>query len=145
MALVDANVDAKGTRKVAEAYLEFLYSPEGQELVAKHYYRPIEAGAGRRRTISPRFPKIELFTHRRPVFGGWKKAQATHFADGGIFDQIYKPSQLTMAAGRSPCGLRYQAAQRHPGLRAGAGLTPGLSEPDRPDPAGGAVPAHGRR
>ena len=90
VALVDGNVDAKGTRKVAEAYLEFLYSPEGQTLAAKHYYRPIKpelASAGRSSPASRRSS-----CSASTSFGGWKKAQATHFADGGVFDQIYKPT-----------------------------------------------------
>jgi sulfate transport system substrate-binding protein len=85
VAIVDKNVDAHGTRKQAEAYLKFLYSPEGQELAAKHFYRPraTEVAAKYEST----FPKLELFTIDN-VFGGWKKAQQEHFADGGVFDQI---------------------------------------------------------
>ena len=89
VAVVDGNVDAKGTRKVAEAYLEYLYSPEGQALAAKHFYRPVKPELASADDIA-RFPKIELFGIDK--FGGWTKAQATHFADGGVFDQIYKPS-----------------------------------------------------
>jgi len=89
VALVDGNVDAKGTRKVAEAYLEYLYSPSGQALAAKHYYRPVRPELVSAEDIA-RFPKVELFGIER--FGGWKQAQATHFADGGVFDQIYKPA-----------------------------------------------------
>ena len=89
VALVDGNVDAKGTRKAAEAYLEFLYSPEAQSIAAKHYYRPTDT-----KGVAPgdlaRFAKVDLFGIDR--FGGWKEAQATHFADGGVFDQIYKPT-----------------------------------------------------
>ena len=88
VALVDANVDAKGTRKVAEAYLEFLYTPEGQALVAKHYYRPREPEGGPR-TISPASPGGPV--HHRPVRRLGEGA-GTHFADGGVFDQIYKPA-----------------------------------------------------
>ncbi len=88
VALVDANVDAKGTRKAAEAYLEFLYSPTGQALAAKHFYRPSKPELAAAEDVA-RFPKIELFGIDR--FGGWKAAQATHFADGGVFDQIYRP------------------------------------------------------
>ena len=87
--LVDGNVDAKGTRKVAEAYLEYLYSAEGQALAAKHFYRPVKPELAAADDVA-RFPKIELFGIDR--FGGWTQAQATHFADGGVFDQIYKPS-----------------------------------------------------
>jgi sulfate/thiosulfate transport system substrate-binding protein len=89
VAVVDANVDAKGTRKVAEAYLDFLYSPTGQALAAKHFYRPSKPELAAADDLA-RFPKIELFGIDR--FGGWKEAQATHFADGGVFDQIYKPT-----------------------------------------------------
>jgi sulfate transport system substrate-binding protein len=91
VAVVDGNVDAKGTRKVAEAYLGFLYSPEGQKLAAKHYYRPIEPQYAAAEDIA-RFPDIKLTTIDDPKFGGWAKVQSYHFADGGVFDQIYKPS-----------------------------------------------------
>ena len=89
VAVVDKNVDKHGTRAVAEAYLEFLYTDEGQEIAAKNYYRPRDAG-GRRRSTPAAFPKLELFTIDE-IFGGWTKAQQTHFADGGVFDQIYQP------------------------------------------------------
>ena len=89
VALVDANVDAKGTRKVAEAYLEFLYTPEAQGLAAKHYYRPIDTKGVAAGDLA-RFAKVDLFGIDK--FGGWKVAQSTHFADGGVFDQIYKPA-----------------------------------------------------
>ena len=88
VAVVDKVVDKRGTRKVAEAYLEFLYSPEGQEIAARHYYRPrLEAT---RQKFAATFPHVETFTIDQ-IFGGWSKAQKTHFADGGIFDQIYQP------------------------------------------------------
>ncbi len=90
VAIVDKNVDAKGTRKVAEAYLAYLYSPEGQEIAAKNFYRPTDpAIAAKYESV---FPKIPLVTVDE-VFGGWQAAQAKHFADGGIFDQIYRPGQ----------------------------------------------------
>ena len=89
VAVIDGNVDAKGTRKVAEAYLEYLYSPTGQALAAKHFYRPSKPELAAPEDLA-RFPEIELFGIDR--FGGWKEAQATHFGDGGVFDQIYKPS-----------------------------------------------------
>jgi sulfate/thiosulfate-binding protein len=89
VALVDGNVDAKGTRKVAQEYLAYLYSPAGQALAAKHHYRPVEPAHAAPEDVA-RFPKIELFGIDR--FGGWKQAQAVHFADGGVFDQIYKPA-----------------------------------------------------
>ena len=88
VALVDKVVDKHGTREVAQAYLDYLYTPEGQEIVAKNYYRPRLAAVAER--YAGKFPKIPLFTVDE-VFGGWQKAQATHFADGGVFDQIYKP------------------------------------------------------
>jgi sulfate/thiosulfate transport system substrate-binding protein len=86
--LVDKVVDRRGTRKVAQAYLEFLYSPEGQEIAARHHYRPRQADVLAR--YSAKFPKITLFTVDE-AFGGWTKAQQTHFDDGGIFDKIYEP------------------------------------------------------
>ena len=86
--LVDKVVDRKGTRSVAQAYLEFLYTPEGQELAAKHFYRPrLETVAKKH---AARFPRVNLVTIDQ-VFGGWQKAQKVHFADGGLFDQIYQP------------------------------------------------------
>jgi sulfate/thiosulfate transport system substrate-binding protein len=88
VAIVDRNVDRHGTRAVAQAYLEFLYSPEGQELAARNFYRPRDPAVAARHAA--RFPKVELFTIDA-VFGGWQKAQAAHFADGGVFDQIYTP------------------------------------------------------
>ena len=88
VALVDENVDAKGTRTVAKEYLAYLYSPNGQAIAAKHYYRPVDPQYAAAEDIA-RFPKIELFGIDR--FGGWKQVQTTHFADGGVFDQIYKP------------------------------------------------------
>ncbi len=90
VAVVDSVVDAKGTRKVAEAYLQYLYSDEGQNIAAKHFYRP-----SKREVVKPellkQLPDIKLVTIDDPLFGGWKKAQPEHFGDGGIFDQIYKP------------------------------------------------------
>jgi sulfate transport system substrate-binding protein len=90
VAVVDSNVDKHGTRKLAEAYLKFLYSPEGQELAAKHYFRPRLAEVAAK--YADRFPKLDLVTIDHD-FGGWTAAQAKHFADGGTFDQIYKPGQ----------------------------------------------------
>jgi sulfate transport system substrate-binding protein len=88
--VVDKVVDKRGTRKVAEAYLEYLYSPEGQEIAGRNFYRPrLEAAA---KKYEKQFPKINLFTIDE-VFGGWKKAQQTHFNDGGVFDQIYQPGK----------------------------------------------------
>jgi sulfate/thiosulfate transport system substrate-binding protein len=88
--VVDSVVDRKKTRAVAEAYLQFLYSPEGQELAAKHHYRPRDEKVAAK--YASRFAKVALFTIDE-LFGGWQKAQATHFADKGVFDQIYKPGR----------------------------------------------------
>lgn len=86
VAVVDKNVDKKGTRAVAQAYLEYLYSPEGQDIAGRNYYRPTDAKAAAK--YAKQFPKINLFKID-DLFGGWTKAQKTHFADGGVFDQIY--------------------------------------------------------
>jgi sulfate transport system substrate-binding protein len=88
--IVDKNVDKHGTRAVAEAYLQFLYTPQGQEVVAKHYYRPRDPAAFAK--YKSQFPELKLFTVDE-LFGGWAKAQPTHFNDGGIFDQIYQPKK----------------------------------------------------
>ena len=85
VALVDKVVDKRGTRGLAQAYLEYLYSPEGQELAARHAYRPGDPAVAARHAA--RFPKLTLFSVDE-VFGGWAKAQQAHFADGGVFDQI---------------------------------------------------------
>ncbi|WP_113338955.1 sulfate ABC transporter substrate-binding protein [Rhizobium cremeum] len=89
--VVDGNADAKGTRKVADAYLEYLYSAEGQTIAAKHFYRPSKPELVPADQL--KLPKLELVTIDDPIFGGWAKAQPTHFGDGGIFDQIYKPAK----------------------------------------------------
>jgi len=89
VAIVDKVVDKKGTRAVAQAYLEYLYSPEGQEIAASNFYRPIDAKVLAKHEKD--FPKVKLFTID-DTFGGWTKAQKTHFDDGGVFDQIYKPN-----------------------------------------------------
>ena len=91
VAVVDANVDARGTRKQAEAYLQFLYSAAGQKLAARFHYRPSDPSQADPADLAL-FPKLELVTIDG-AFGGWTKAQAAHFAEGGIFDQIYKPAQ----------------------------------------------------
>lgn len=88
--VVDANVDAKGTRKQAEAYLAYLYSEEGQNLAAKHFYRPAKRDLVKPELLT-QLPDIKLVSIDDPLFGGWAKAQPEHFGDGGIFDQIYKP------------------------------------------------------
>lgn len=86
VAVVDKVVDKRGTRAVATAYLEYLYSSEGQEIAARNFYRPIDPTVAAKYARS--FPKVNLFTIDE-VFGGWTQAQKTHFADGGVFDQIY--------------------------------------------------------
>ncbi len=86
VAIVDKVVDRKGTRAVAQAYLDYLYSPEAQEIEAKNFYRPIDPAVAAK--YASKFPKLKLFSID-DTFGGWTKAQATHFADGGVFDQIY--------------------------------------------------------
>jgi sulfate/thiosulfate-binding protein len=88
--VVDKVVDKRGTRKIAEAYLQYLYSDEGQEIAGKHYYRPISEKAIKK--FAAQFPKVNLF-NIDTVFGGWDKAQKAHFADGGSFDQIYQPGR----------------------------------------------------
>ena len=92
VAVVDANVDEKGTRKVAEAYLNYLYSDEGQKLIAQNHYRPAKPEVVPADLLTWE-SKLKLVSIDDPLFGGWKKAQPYHFADGGIFDQIYKPAQ----------------------------------------------------
>ena len=92
VAVVDANVDAKGTRKAAEAYLNYLYSAEGQTLAAKHHYRPSKPELVPADALQ-KLPELKLVTIDDPIFGGWAKAQPYHFGDGGVFDQIYKPAQ----------------------------------------------------
>jgi sulfate transport system substrate-binding protein len=86
VAMVDKIAGRHGTKAVAQAYLEFLYTPEGQEIVARHYFRPrLKPVADKH---AAQFPRLNLFTIDQ-VFGGWAKAQAAHFADGAVFDQIY--------------------------------------------------------
>lgn len=85
--VVNGITDKRGTTRIASAYLEYLYSPAGQKLAAHHYYRPAKPEFADPRDLA-RFPRVNTFTIDQ-VFGGWQKAQKTHFADGGIFDQIY--------------------------------------------------------
>ena len=85
VAVVDSVVDRKGTRKVAEAYVQYLYTREGQEIAARNFYRPRHPELARR--YAGRFSPVALVTVDE-VFGGWRKAQAAHFADGALFDQI---------------------------------------------------------
>jgi sulfate/thiosulfate-binding protein len=86
VALLDRVVDKKGTRQAAEAYLKFWYTPEAQEIAARNFYRPIDARIAAK--YEKQFPKLNLFSVDE-IFGGWQKAQKAHFADGGVFDQIY--------------------------------------------------------
>jgi len=88
VAVVDKVVDKRRTRAVAQAYLEYLYTPEGQEIVAKNCYRPRLEDVARRNAST--FPTLRLVTVDEAL-GGWRKAQEMHFADGGVFDQIYQP------------------------------------------------------
>jgi sulfate/thiosulfate transport system substrate-binding protein len=90
VAVVDKVVDRKGTRAVAEAYLQFLYSPEGQEIAARNHYRPRDSKIAAK--YAGTFAQVKLFTIDE-AFGGWQNAQKTHFADGGTFDQIYRPGR----------------------------------------------------
>ena len=90
VALVDEVVDRRGTRAVAQAYLEHLYSPKGQEIAAKHYYRPVDRKTAAK--YAAEFPKVKLFTLGQ-IVGNWQKTNKVHFADGGVFDQIYQPGR----------------------------------------------------
>jgi sulfate transport system substrate-binding protein len=85
VALVDRNADKHGTRAVAEAYLKFLYSPQGQAIAARHHYRPRSPQVMAQ--YARQFPKVRLFT-LKDTFGDWRQAHAKFFADGAIFDQI---------------------------------------------------------
>jgi len=89
VAVVDKTVDRRGTRDVAEAYLKYLYSNEGQELAAQNYYRPIDTKIAAK--YASQFPKLKLYTIED--VGGWTKAQKDHFSDGGVFDKIYEPGK----------------------------------------------------
>ena len=93
VAVVDKNAEAHGTAEVAKAYLEYLYSPEGQTIAAKHHYRPSKPDTVTDQSLVANFPKIDLISIDDPSFGGWKTVQPKHFGDGGIFDQIYTPKQ----------------------------------------------------
>ena len=90
VAVVEGNAKTKGNLDVAEAYLKFLYTPEGQKLAAKNFFRPVDPSAAAPADLA-RFPKIELVSIDKD-FGGWSKAQKEFFADGAIFDQIYRPT-----------------------------------------------------
>ena len=86
VALVDAVVDRRGTRGVAEAYLEYLYTPEGQDIIARNFFRPRDQNVTAK--YADRFPKIRMFTID-DAFGGWREAQTHHFNDGGVYDRIF--------------------------------------------------------
>lgn len=88
VAIVDKVVDKRGTREVAEAYLQYLYTPEGQKIAGDNYYRPTDPEVAAQ--FKDQFPELELLEIDKD-FGGWKEAQTKHFADGGVFDQIYTP------------------------------------------------------
>jgi len=90
VAIVDRVVDKRGTRELAQTYLEFLYGETGQEIAAKHFYRPRLASMAAKH--APQFQQVSLFTIEE-VCGSWQNAQKTHFGDGGVFDQIYQPSR----------------------------------------------------
>jgi sulfate/thiosulfate-binding protein len=90
VSIVDKVVDRRGTRKVAEEYLKYLYSDEGQEIIAKNYYRPINPKIAAK--YASQYPKVNLITVDN-TFGGWQKAQKDHFSDGGSFDQLYVPNK----------------------------------------------------
>jgi sulfate transport system substrate-binding protein len=90
VAVVDKVVDKKGTRKVAEAYLKFLYTPEGQDIIARNYYRPRDPNVASK--YKAQFPSVPLLTIDRN-FGGWKRTQVAHFNDGGMFDQVFEDAK----------------------------------------------------
>jgi sulfate/thiosulfate-binding protein len=90
VAVVEGVAKAKGNEEVAKAYLEFLYSPAGQKLAAKHFFRPVDEAAADPADLA-RFPKLDLVSIDTN-FGGWAAAQKKHFADGGVFDEIYRPT-----------------------------------------------------
>ena len=90
VAVVDKVAEKHGTTEVSKAYLEYLYSDEGQEIAAKNFYRPRNEKIALK--YADKFPKLKLVSIDE-AFGGWQKAQETHFADGGVFDQIYSPAK----------------------------------------------------
>jgi sulfate transport system substrate-binding protein len=89
--IVDKNAEAHGTTELAKAYLEYLYSPEGQTIAAKNHYRPSNPDVVTDKALLDAFPKIDLISIDDPLFGGWATVQPKHFGDGGIFDQVYTP------------------------------------------------------
>jgi sulfate transport system substrate-binding protein len=93
VAIVDRNAEAHGATELAKAYLDYLYSPEGQTIAAQNHYRPSEPDKVTDQALVAAFPKIDLISIDDPLFGGWKTAQPKHFGDGGIFDQVYTPAR----------------------------------------------------
>lgn len=93
VAIVDKNAEAHGTTELAKAYLDYLYSAEGQTIAARNHYRPSQPDLVTDQALVTAFPKIDLVTIDDPIFGGWKEAQPKHFGDGGIFDKLYTPQQ----------------------------------------------------
>ena len=91
--VVDKNAEAKGTVELATAYLQYLYSAEGQTIAARNHYRPSKPELVEDKALLEGFPEIKLISIDDPLFGGWATAQPKHFGDGGIFDQIYIPAQ----------------------------------------------------
>jgi sulfate transport system substrate-binding protein len=92
VAIVDKNAEAHGTTELAKAYLEYLYSAEGQAIAAKNHYRPSEPSLVADQALVSAFPEIDLVSIDNPIFGGWKEVQPKHFGDGGIFDKLYAPN-----------------------------------------------------
>jgi sulfate/thiosulfate transport system substrate-binding protein len=90
VAIVDRVVDKRGSREVAQAYVQFLYDEGGQEIAARHFYRPCLAAVAAKHV--QQFQQVRVFTIEE-VFGGWQKAQQTHFGDGGVFGLIYQPGR----------------------------------------------------
>ena len=93
VAIVDKNAEAHGTTELAKAYLDYLYSAEGQTIAARNHYRPSQPDLVTDQALVTAFPRIDLVTIDDPIFGGWKEAQPKHFGDGGIFDKLYTPQQ----------------------------------------------------
>ena len=121
VAVVDAVVDKRGTRAAAEAYLAYLYSEEGQRIAARHHYRPrlpVNEGQG--------FASLKLFTVDE-VFGGWGKAHAKHFADGGVFDQLLGAGQVAAMTSAAPAPTGLAGGGRVAGVLPGFGLTLGFT------------------
>ena len=118
VAVVDKVADRHGTRAAAEAYLRFLYTPQAQDIIGRNFYRPIDRGAAAK--YARQFPPIRQFTVD-DTFGGWSKAQATHFADGGVFDRSYqRPGAWPWRPREPPLSRAPPRAGAGPGLWAGS-------------------------